>query len=434
VAWAWVYLLCSVVGGLFVVNAYHPVRRPPWSGLSFFAGWPTSELPLWHIGWQAVATAGFVAAGAWRFWPGWLAAAVTLAGWAGLVGLARQGLQAGAVLDRVLAEAAVTAPPRAGDLPATGRDTMWRLPRLLYPLPRPARVVRVVRHVDYVGDGARSHRLDVIVRRQDPPRAGAPVLVYLHGGAWVFGDKREQGLPMLHELARRGWVTVTVNYGLGPRQRWPAQVVDAKRAVAWVKDTIDRYGGDPGRVVVSGGSAGGHLASLLALTAGDRSWQPGFEEADTSVAACVSFYGVYDFTGGGADPAADRALLDLLERLVFPVRRRDDPELYRLASPIHRVGADAPPFFVIHGTNDTLVPVGEARRFVDALRAVSQAPVVYAELPGTQHAFDVLPSPRGAHTIAAVVRFLAAVLTGRVHDETERSPVGPEGRSGGGGR
>jgi len=420
-AWAWTYLLCSVVGAVFVVNAYHPVRRPPLAGLSFFAGWPTSELPLWHVGWQAAATAGFAVAGAFDAWPGWVGAAVTAVAWAGLLGLARQNVRAGAVLDRVLAEAALVVPDDQ-DLPASGRDTMWRLPRLLYPLPRPARVVRAVRHIDYVGDGARRHRLDVIVRRHDPPTAGAPVLLYLHGGAWVIGDKREQGLPMLHELARRGWVTVTANYGLGPRARWPAQVVDAKRALAWVKGHIAEHGGSPGCVVVSGGSAGGHLAALLALSAGDPTWQPGFEDVDTSVAACVPFYGVYDFTGGG-DRAADRALVDLLERWVFPVRRQDDPELYRQASPLHRVHRGAPPFFVVHGANDTLVPVSEARRFVAALRSVSAAPVVYAELPGTQHAFDVLPSPRGAHTVAAVVRFLAAVLVGRARDQTASRSV-----------
>jgi acetyl esterase/lipase len=73
------------------------------------------------------------------------------------------------------------------------------------------------------------------------------------------------------------------------------------------------------------------------------------------------------------------------------------------------VNPDAPPFFVVHGTNDTLVPIAEARAFVAGLRAVSKAPVLYAELPYTQHAFDVLPSVRSAHAVAAVVRFLEGV-------------------------
>lgn len=426
-AWAWAYLVCSVVGALFVVNAFRPVRWPPLSAFSFFAGWPTSELPLWHIGWTAVATALFAAAGAFDRWPGWVGAGLTAAAWCGLAVLAGRSARAAAVLDAAVAEARLAVPDEPA-FPATGRDTMWRFPRLLFPLPRPALSMVVHRHVDYAGDRARRHRLDVIVRRHDPPSAGAPVLVYIHGGAWVIGDKREQGLPMLHELARRGWVTVTVNYGLGPRTRWPGQVVDCKRALAWVKANIASYGGDPGFVAVSGGSAGGHLCALLALTANQAAWQPGFESADTSVAACVPFYGVYDFTGGGEDRRADRALLRLLERSVFPATRAQDPGAYRDASPIHQVRPGAPPFFVVHGSNDTLVPVTEARRFVRALRDVSTAPVVYAELPGAQHAFDILPSVRGAHTVAAVVRFLQAVRVGAARgDETVRqSPASGE--------
>lgn len=419
-AWAWAYLVCSLVGGVFVVNAFRPIRWPPLSAPSFFAAWPTSELPLWHVGWTMVATALFAVAGSFDHWPGWVGLGVAAVGWVGLGVLARRSARAGQILDLAVSDGGLRVPDGV-DVPASGRDTMWRFPRLLYPFPRPARTMRVHRHIDYDGDGARRHRLDVIVRRQDPPTAGAPVLVYIHGGAWVFGDKREQGLPMLHELARRGWVTVTINYSLGPRTRWPGQIVDCKRALAWVKAHIAEYGGDPSFVAVSGGSAGGHLCALVALTPGEAAWQPGFEEADTSVVACVPFYGVYDFTGGGEDRRADRALLQLLERYVFPRPLAEDPGAYRDASPIHRVRGDAPPFFVIHGTNDTLVPVGDARRFVRSLQAVSSSPVLYAELPGTQHAFDVLPSVRGAHTVAAVVRFLEAVRAGTVtSDQTVR--------------
>jgi len=244
--------------------------------------------------------------------------------------------------------------------------------------------------------------------------------VYIHGGAWVIGDKREQGLPLLHELARRGWVTVTINYRLSPRATWPDHIVDCKRALAWVRQHIAEYGGDPGFVAVSGGSAGGHLASLAALTNGDPAFQPGFEDDDASVDACVPFYGVYDMTAGRGTSGYDEGLLVLLERRVFKRRLADDPSVFEAASPVCRVHAGAPPFFVIHGTNDTLVPVGEARAFVTALRSVSKAPVLYAELPYTQHAFDVLPSVRSAHAVAAVVRFLEGVRHRRSVEQPHR--------------
>jgi acetyl esterase/lipase len=268
--------------------------------------------------------------------------------------------------------------------------------------------VQTLRNIDYVGDGIAAHRLDVI-RRRGVPLTGAPVFVYIHGGAWMIGDKREQGLPLLFELARRGWVSVTINYRLSPRATWPDHIIDCKRAVAWVREHIAEYGGSAEFVAVSGGSAGGHLAALLALTPGDADFQPGFEAADTQVDACAPFYGVYDMTAGRGTSGYDKGLLRLLERRVFKRLLAEDPAVFEAASPLYRVNPDAPPFFVVHGANDTLVAASEARAFVRALRAVSKSVVLYAELPYTQHAFDVLPSVRSAHAAAAVVRFLEGV-------------------------
>ena len=409
-AWAWAYLAVSLLGALFVVNAFRPARHELLAVPSFFAGWYTGEMPIWHVVWQLGATVAFALEGALGFWPGWVALGVNLLAWTGLVALARSSSGAVHVFSRAEDEFPIAVPDGI-DVPLGGRGTMWRFPRLIYPLPRPVRTIGMVRNIDYVGDGRRSHRLDVISRRK-PSLQGAPVLVYIHGGAWIIGDKREQGFPLLLEFARRGWVTVTINYGLSPRATWPDHIVDCKRAVDWVRRHIAEYGGDPGFIAVSGGSAGGHLAALLALSAGDPEFQPGFEDADTSVDACVPFYGVYDMTAGGGVSRYDRGLLSLLERRVFKRRLADDPAPFQAASPLCRVRADAPPFFVIHGANDTLVPVADARRFVAALRDVSRSPVLYAELPFAQHAFDVLPSIRSAHAVAAVVRFLEAVRAG----------------------
>jgi acetyl esterase/lipase len=411
-AWSWAYLAVSLLGASFVINAFRPLRNPVFAVPSFFAGWYTGELPVWHVVWQAAATVAFGLAGAFGHWPGWLGLGVAVSSWAGLGVLALNGHGARGVFAR--AEEEMPLPPAQGrELPRHGGETMWRFPRLVYPLPRPVRSVRVVRNVDYAGDAKRSHRLDIIRRRVDPPHR-APVLVHVHGGAWMVGNKREQGFPLMYELARHGWVCVTVNYRLSPRATWPDHVVDCKRAVAWVRSHIAEYGGDPGFIAVTGGSAGGHLSALVALSAGDRSFQPGFEDEDTSVDACVPLYGVYDMTGGRGrikSPNAryDDGLIRLLERQVFKRHFDENPKIFEDASPIYRVRPDAPPFFVIHGSNDTLVPVTSARRFVEELRSVSKSPVLYAELPQTQHAFDVLPSVRSAHAVAAIVRFLESV-------------------------
>ena len=108
-------------------------------------------------------------------------------------------------------------------------------------------------------------------------------------------------------------------------------------------------------------------------------------------------------------------------------RFRDGRDVFEKASPVHRVGPGAPPFFVIHGAHDTLVPVSEARNFVRRLREVSGAPVVYVELPGTQHAFDVFPSIRTAHVIRAVERFADVVYSARTEaPQGEGAPSVPQ--------
>ncbi len=407
----WVFLAVSVWGALFTWVAIRPPQRPRWLGVVvFFAGWLTGELAVHHLAWQAVATVAFVWAGALSAWPGWLGLGITLASWAGLVRALRTAHGAQAVVEDSLAQ-------------ALGPDYATRIhPEVAKrhaapPPPRSQRVnpfgfrdpeVRVVRDIAYAPDHGKRGLLDVYA-----PKSGvraAPVLLQIHGGGWMIGEKRQQALPLMLHLARRGWVCVSANYRLSPKATFPDHIVDCKRALRWVRDHIEQYGGDPEFVAATGGSAGGHLSSLLALSANDPAFQPGFEAADTRVEACVPFYGVYDFTNTyGAQP--DDGIVQVLERFImkkpFATNRGD----YERASPIHRIHADAPPFLVIHGTHDSLAPVAEARIFVEMLRKTSRQAVAYVELPEAQHAFEVFHSPRTSHVLGAVDRFLASVYT-----------------------
>jgi acetyl esterase/lipase len=399
-----IYLGVTLIGAIGALLAYHPIRREPWTVISFFTGWLVGELAVQNIVWQVAATVVFGLFGAFAGWAGWLGLAIAITSWVGLVGLAVTGRRAATVVAAALSEVRSDAFPIPTDavVPTWGR--WWRVTQAL---PLKGRGVRSIKNIDYWGDGHRRHRLDIYRSRLTPPN-GAPVMVYIHGGAWVIGEKREQGKPMMYELVAQGWVCVAINYRLSPKATWPDHMVDAKRAVAWVKEHIAEYGGDPSFVAVSGGSAGGHLSALLALTAGDPAFQPGFEDADASVDACVPFYGVMDMTG--ADDGAGRygpGLLELLEKRVMKTSATEHPDVFQAASPTCRVHADAPPFFVLHGQNDTLVPVDVARTFVKSLRAVSSAPVAYAELPLAQHAFDVLASLRCQATTAGVSAFLS---------------------------
>jgi acetyl esterase/lipase len=369
---------------------------------AFFAGWLTAELAPHLLAAQAAGTLTQLARRQVRS-PGDRAAlALGALSMAGLGALIVSGHGARTEVEHALRETlgqnyldGLERAPTAADLATPWRDLVvpFRM--------RNPEVIRL-RNVPYA-PGGRRFQLDVFHHERRP--AGRPVLLHVHGGAWVVGNKEQQGIPLMLHMAARGWVCVSANYPLSPRSRWPEHIVALKRALAWIREHGAEYGADPSFVAVTGGSAGGHLAALLALSAGDPAFQPGFEDADTSVQACVPHYGVYDFAGD----TGTRATTDRLRWLAKTVVGKDpvrDQEIFRAASPMARVSSDAPPFFVIHGHDDSLVPVPEAQAFVDALRAISGNPVVYAELAGAQHAFDLFPSIRSAHMVRGVERFL----------------------------
>lgn len=255
-----------------------------------------------------------------------------------------------------------------------------------------------------------------IWRRGDLPREGrAPVLLQVPGGDWVFGKRRPQSYPMLARMAESGWVCVSIDYRVSPKHAWPDHIVDVKRALAWIKQNIADFGGDPDFVAITGGSAGGHLSALAALTPNDPQYQPGFEDVDTSVAAAVPIYGRYDWVSSKG--TGRRAFMTFLEKVVVKHPFKGQEHIYTQASPIKRVTPTAPPFFIMHGQHDTPFPEPEAREFSDALRAVSTSTVAYAEIPHAQHAFDFYDSPRAHYCAQAVERFLSWV-----HASKEETP------------
>ena len=258
---------------------------------------------------------------------------------------------------------------------APGDPAPSRFPRshLVFPalMLAPRGVVRE-RGVVYHQEERRRVRLDVY-RAKAPADAPRPAIVQVHGGGWILGSRAEQGIPLLNHLAANGWVGFNVDYRLSPRATMPEHVIDVKRAIAWVREHHEELGVDPGRVCITGGSAGGHLCALAALTSGDDSLQPGFEDADTSVAAAVPFYGLYDLLD--AEHRYHRGLREwLLETIVVKADRESDPDAFRAVSPTHRVHAGAPPFLIFHGEHDSLVAVGDARAFAERLEQVSREP------------------------------------------------------------
>jgi acetyl esterase/lipase len=391
---------------LSALTALRPGRHGVFAALAYPVGWAAGELPVQAI----VAEALLVGLLVWWGWPrtSWLGVlVVVLVAVVVVENLALVAIQFHS--RQVVRRALATSPREPLELPRPAEDRFGSWWRTALQVPLHPRDMQLIRNVPY-GPLAR-HRLDVW-RMSTTPK-DAPVIFYVHGGAWTFGDKREQGRPMLHEFVRRGWVAVACNYRLAPKNVWPAQIEDVTRTLAWIKKYVATYGGDPARVVVAGGSAGGHLAALLALSSEDPTWRPRDVEgvSDWSVRGAIPLYGVLEMTGDEQHwRGLGRGLRTLLEHRIVLKSYDEDPALYEAMSPYHRLHEGAPPFLVVQGGNDTLVDVNVARNFVEEFRRVALSRIYYVELPFTQHAFDVSASPRTSAVVRAAVVFAESVV------------------------
>ncbi len=412
----WLLLALGAVSGLLTGNALRPRRGALLLVPSFFAAWLTTELPLHLIVGELCLALLLIANGGLGAPPGIAGLALLALTWAGLLYIYRAGHRTDRAIRAALDDVGLDLGP-----------PLLRYPRshlIVPPLMFWRRDVEVVRDVPFVEKGGVPLNLDIYRPRGDatPSTAKRPAIVQVHGGAWFIGFKQYQGIPLLTHMAANGWVGFNVDYRLSPKATFPDHLVDIKRAVAWIRDNAEELGVDPDFIVVTGGSAGGHLSALMGLTADDPEYQPGFEEADTSVQAALVFYGVFDIANSlGTKPAS---YLRLIERVLMKKRIAEDPEAFRRASPVDRVRPDAPPFFVVHGTRDNLATVRDARTFVERMRSCSKDHVLYAELPGAAHAFDVFPSMRTVAVIEVVERFLERLHRAHLQGTRARRPRG----------
>ena len=260
--------------------------------------------------------------------------------------------------------------------------------------------------------------LDVWRPAELPSAAPAPVLLFVPGGAWVHGGRILQGYALLSHLAQQGWVCLSIDYRVAPHHRWPRHLDDVKAAIAWARANVDKFGGDRNFVAIAGCSAGGHLAALAGLTPNDPDMQGDLPDgSDTSVDAVVGIYGRYDWEDRSTDERV--RFVEFLERIVVGRKIDRHPEVFRQASPIAQIHPDAPPFLVIHGTGDSVIPVAQARSFVDKLKAVSRAVVGYIELPGAGHAFDMTDGARTGAMATAIGLVLNQIHRNRAMDEAK---------------
>jgi acetyl esterase/lipase len=394
-------------------NGVRPLGREGYITLPVFAfGWPTTEMSPLYMAGSMLDALRRGRRGDFRGWRGRIALLLTAIAWVLLWLIHRRNVASLPYFEESLRDALGEdyETVAAQSQPAARRRRVGIPPNELIR----RRYVEKAGTVQY-GPHPRMNFAD-IWRRGDLPRDGrAPVLLQVPGGAWAIGMRRPQAYPLLSHLAERGWVCVSIDYRVSPRNMWPDHIVDVKRALAWIKDNIADYGGDPDFVAITGGSAGGHLASLAALTSDDLQYQPGFEDADTSVVAAVPIYGRYDwFTTKGS---GRKEFIAFLQKFVVKKPFAEHKQVYVDASPIERLRPDAPPFFILHGQDDSIIPVPEGREFADALRDVSTSTVAYAEIPHAQHAFDFYGSPRAHYTAQAVEQFLSWVHATRITRE-----------------
>ena len=399
------YLTLSVLSALAVFTAVIKARRLYFMvPVYFLSAWMTGELAFIHLIMQVMLTVIVAWFGGLESASGQTGLMLFGVSWLGLLYLHKQSMDAAPVLSRALRDG--LGENYRGDIPAQRQGVLregiessqWLHP---FRMPRPG--VMVHRDIAYGEHGVRN-QLDVY-QPVTPREGGFPVLLQVHGGAWMIGEKQQQGLPLMYHLAQRGWLCVACNYRLSPKDAFPAHIIDVKRSIAWIREHAAEYGGNPDFLAITGGSAGGHLSSLAALTPNREEWQPGFEAVDTSVSVAVPFYGVFDFLDRDNVRGA-MSMEKTLAKNVMKCTPQENPDLWENGSPLTHVGAEAPPMFVLQGSHDSLVWVEEARNFVNKLRRESQQAIVYAELPGAQHAFEVFHSVRTDHAVNAVTEFL----------------------------
>lgn len=240
-------------------------------------------------------------------------------------------------------------------------------------------------------------RLDVYLQ----PGAGPyPVVVFVHGGGHVRGDKAGGGLELLLPFAARaGYSVVSINYRLAPEFRHPAQVEDARLAVRWLRANAARFRIDPGRLAVAGASAGGHIVTFLAFTpcAGTPGAADAVMRQSCRPSTVINFFGTTD-------------LRERTDRLLAALLGPDPtPDVKAAASPITHVSPDDPPTLSLHGTADRLVPYAQS---VALHRALAEAGIPNRLITVARggHGVDWLTHPQAASWQGALIRWLDAYL------------------------
>ncbi len=232
---------------------------------------------------------------------------------------------------------------------------------------------RVYRNVQFAAPEGHSLAMDLYVPQTAKP---APVVIWIFGGSW------KRGYNWYHlnvrELTRYGIAVAAIQYRMSDKFPYPAQLEDCRSSMAWLREHGSEYGVDPERIGVTGESAGGHLAALL-----------GTVEGHPSIKGVFALYPPTDLVVMGRKYASPSRLSDIDRLLGGPVEQK--LQLAEDASPVHHVCPSSPPFLLMHGDQDTLVPISESENLRHKL-AANHVPVKLIVVPGSPHWFDLDPN------------------------------------------
>jgi acetyl esterase/lipase len=245
---------------------------------------------------------------------------------------------------------------------------------------------KVHRDLKYVKDGHERNKLDLYLpEKADTP---LPVIVWIHGGAWMGGSKDGGGSAL--PFAGKGYAVASMNYRLSQHAVFPAQIEDCKAAIRWLRANAKTYNLDPERIGVWGASAGGHLVALLGTTGGveDLEGKGGNADRSSRVQAVVDFFGPTDFLQMDAHAVSGARMKH--DPPTSPESRliggaiQDNVEKVGRANPVKYVTKDAPPFLIVHGEQDPLVPCHQSELLYEALKR-ARSDVTFYKIAGAGH-------------------------------------------------
>lgn len=282
----------------------------------------------------------------------------------------------------------------------------------------------VIRDIPYADTDNPHQRLDLILPKR--PAGKLPLIVYIHGGGWVQGDKNRWRFMLLPLLRDGNYAAASIAYRLSPEAPWPAQIHDCKAAVRWLRANAPKYGIDPDRIAVFGHSAGGHLAAMIGLTSGIRDLDGGVgrHTGTSSRPSCV-----VDYAGPSELVSLSRIPIVIHHTLTnSPVAlllgcdavTGTNAEIARAASPVSHAAANAPPFLIAQGDKDSLVPFHQSELLYAALTNAHVAPPpVFIRMVGADHVFFSAELNRRTR------QFLDMHLRGR-QSAVNSAPIGDE--------